>query len=292
MHTPDGLITGWICVLMLLVSAAGLALAARGAGRLLRREDAWKYATVAAVIFAAQMLNFPVAGGTSGHLIGASLAAILFGPEIAVMIIASVLLVQAAVFGDGGMLAIGVNVFSMAIVGAYAAHFVYSRTGNAFLASGGGVLASALSCSLLLAAGGAAPVAAVLMAMVPTHALIGVGEGLITITLLAYFRSAAPLPSASYAAAGAGAAFFALAILLPFASGEPDGLESAALRLGFYENQVQVSAAPLEGYLLPGVEGAEELTAGGIGMLAVIALLVPAVKIAAFEHTGAPCRGN
>ncbi|NYZ74034.1 energy-coupling factor ABC transporter permease, partial [Candidatus Micrarchaeota archaeon] len=121
MHTPDGFLTSWICVVMLLLSLLPLLLALRNLRQSMTREKTLKYAMLAVVIFAAQMLNFPVAGGTSGHFVGAALAVMLFGVDAAVLIMSSVLIVQALAFGDGGMLTLGANIWNMAIVGGYAA---------------------------------------------------------------------------------------------------------------------------------------------------------------------------
>jgi cobalt/nickel transport system permease protein len=139
------------------------------------------------------MLNFPVAGGTSGHVLGAALAAILLGPWLACLVLAVVLLVQAFLFADGGVSALGANVLNMGVVGALGAGLVMGvamrvlpRTRRAFLgatavASWLAVVAGAIACSFELALSGTVPLGTVLPAMVGVHALIGVGEAVVTV---------------------------------------------------------------------------------------------------------------
>ena len=273
MHTPDGFITGWICIAMLLASLSALAYALVSLRKTLDRSKILKMSLLGLVIFAAQMLNFPIASGTSGHLIGAALAAIILGPHAAVVVLAAVLLTQSIVFGDGGMLAIGVNVFNMAVVGSYSAYFVYKRfegTLGVLLASWTSVLLASVSASVLLAMSGLAPVIDVLAAMSSVHVLIGIGEAFITIGILAYLSR---LPQMSkiphYVAATAGPAFVLLALALPFVSSAPDGMEAVALNMGFYENAVTVYNAPFSEYLVIG----SEFAAGIMGMIVVFAAL-------------------
>ena len=147
---------------------------------------------LAAFIFAAQMLNFPIVGGTSGHLIGAALAAILLGPWAAVLIMSCVLIAQCLIFQDGGLLALGANIFNMGIVASFSAHFLYrlstsvlgdnkrGRLVGGFMAAWVSVLLASVVCAIELAISGASPWAVTLPAMAGIHALIGIGEGIIT----------------------------------------------------------------------------------------------------------------
>jgi cobalt/nickel transport system permease protein len=260
MHTPDGFITGWICVVMLLLSAGLVSRSLLIVRRTLDRSKLLQMASIGAVIFAAQMLNFPIAAGTSGHLIGAALAAIMLGPHAAVVVIAAVLLLQALAFGDGGMLALGANVFSMAIIGCWSAHLIYERfqkTAGIVLASSGSVLAASISASVLLALSGVAPLFDVILAMASVHVLIGIGEAVMTSGIFLYLsRDISRLPSY-----GLAAGIVALA-LLPFASALPDGMESVALRLGFFSSALEIYQAPMAGYALLG----SGLAAGLVGI--------------------------
>jgi len=145
----------------------------------------------AAFIFAAQMLNFPVLGGTSGHLLGGVLAAVLLGPYAGVIVISIVLIVQAFLFQDGGIAALGANIFNMAVIGTGLSYLVFAGIRNVLrgkaglmiavaAASWASVVMAATCCAFELAASGTAPLKVVLPAMAGIHALIGIGEALIT----------------------------------------------------------------------------------------------------------------
>ncbi|GAA3160929.1 energy-coupling factor ABC transporter permease [Nonomuraea roseoviolacea] len=193
MHVPDGFFNAAVSGSAGAVAAAGVAVCLRGARRELDDRTAPMAGLVAAFIFAVQMLNFPVAAGTSGHLLGGALAAILVGPYTGVLCMAVVLLVQGVFFADGGLTALGINVTIMGIVTVLVGWGVFRLvtqlvrgkggvTAAAFLASLISVPAAALAFTLLFWIGGTAPieVSAVAVAMGGVHVLIGVGEGLIT----------------------------------------------------------------------------------------------------------------
>ena len=118
MHIPDGFLDAKTLALTGALSTGGLAVAARQVNRTLPRNKIPLMGLGAAFVFAAQMLNFPVAGGTSGHLLGGVLAGVLLGPGAAAIVIACVLTMQALLFGDGGVLALGANIFNMSFIGA------------------------------------------------------------------------------------------------------------------------------------------------------------------------------
>lgn len=192
-HVPDGFFNAAVSVSAGAVAAAGLAVCLRGARRELDDRTAPMAGLVAAFIFAVQMLNFPVAAGTSGHLLGGALAAILVGPYTGVLCMAVVLLVQCVFFADGGLTALGINITIMGIVtvvvgwGVFrlVARLTKSRggvTAAAFLAALISVPSAALVFSALFWVGGTAPieVSAVAAAMGGVHVLIGIGEGVIT----------------------------------------------------------------------------------------------------------------
>jgi cobalt/nickel transport system permease protein len=160
----------------------------------------------AAYIFAVQMLNFPVAGGTSGHLLGGVLAAVLLGPRLGAICVSLVLLVQALLFADGGLSALGLNIVNMALVGAIGGYAIFvalrrvlpRRPPSIVVASGiaAGLSAplAALAFTLEYAIGGngAAPVSTVMASMVGVHVLIGVGEGVITALTVSAVLAARP----------------------------------------------------------------------------------------------------
>ncbi|MEV0227921.1 energy-coupling factor ABC transporter permease [Nonomuraea sp. NPDC050786] len=191
MHVPDGFFNAATSVSAGVVAAAGVAVCLRGARRELDDRTAPMAGLVAAFIFAVQMLNFPVAAGTSGHLLGGALAAILVGPYTGVLCMAVVLLVQGVFFADGGLTALGINITIMGIVTVLVGWGIFRLVtrltrGKVVVAAFVGALvsvpSSALVFSLLFWIGGTAPieVGAVAAAMGGVHVLIGIGEALIT----------------------------------------------------------------------------------------------------------------
>jgi cobalt/nickel transport system permease protein len=196
MHIPDGFLNVATVATTYAVSAGGIGYAVKEVNKKLKEKQVPLMGVLAAFIFAAQMLNFPVVGGTSGHLIGATLAAILLGPWAAALIMSCVLIAQCLIFQDGGLLALGANVFNMGIVAPFCGYFLYklttsllgdsrkSRLIGGSIGAWGSVLLAAIACAIELAVSGASPWAVVLPAMSGIHALIGIGEGLITAAAL------------------------------------------------------------------------------------------------------------
>lgn len=198
MHVPDGFIDAPVSIAAGAIAVAGVGLAVRGARRELDDRTAPLAGLVAAFIFAAQLLNFPVAAGTSGHLLGGALAAVLVGPWMGALCISVVLFVQ-MFFADGGMSALGVNITNMALVGAPVGYLVVlavlkvlPRTrSSVVVASAVGafvsVPAAALAFTAFFALGGVpdVPIGTVLTAMLSVHVLIGIGEALITAAAVA-----------------------------------------------------------------------------------------------------------
>ncbi|MCX4981422.1 energy-coupling factor ABC transporter permease [Streptomyces sp. NBC_00572] len=194
MHVPDGFINAPVSVAAGVVAAGAVAVSLRGARRELDERTAPLAGLVAAFIFAVQMLNFPVAAGTSGHLLGGALAAILVGPWTGVLCIAVVLLMQGILFADGGLTALGVNITVMGVVTVVVAYALFrglvlllprtrsSVTAASFVAALVSVPAAAGAFTVLYAIGGTTdvPVSKVLTAMVGVHVLIGIGEAVIT----------------------------------------------------------------------------------------------------------------
>ncbi|MFI6547076.1 energy-coupling factor ABC transporter permease [Streptomyces prunicolor] len=194
MHVPDGFIDAPISAATAVVAAGAIAVSLRGARRELDERTAPLAGLVAAFIFAVQMLNFPVAAGTSGHLLGGALAAILVGPYTGVLCVSVVLLMQGILFADGGLTALGVNITDMAITTTVVAYAVFrglvkvlprtrrSITAASFTAALLSVPAAALVFTLLYSLGGTTDVSLgkVATAMIGVHLLIGVGEAAIT----------------------------------------------------------------------------------------------------------------
>ncbi len=198
MHIPDGFLNTATAVTTYVVSAGGVGYSIREANRKLGDRHVPLMGVMGAFIFAAQMLNFPVIGGTSGHLIGAALAAILLGPWAGTLIMACVLIVQCLVFQDGGLTALGANVFNMGLVACFAGYYLHraivslmgqsrrSTLVGGFAGAWASVFVASIACAIELAVSGRSPLGVALPAMAGVHALIGIGEGLITTAVLAF----------------------------------------------------------------------------------------------------------
>jgi cobalt/nickel transport system permease protein len=204
MHIPDGFLDPGVAAATGVMAGGAVAIGLRKAEATFDERRAPLLGVTAAFVFAAQMLNFPVAGGTSGHFLGAALAAILLGPWLACLVLAVALLVQAFLFADGGVSALGANVLNMGVVGALGAGLVMGvamrvlpRTRRAFLgatavASWLAVVAGAIACSFELALSGTVPLGTVLPAMLGVHVVIGLGEAAITVAALSALMATRP----------------------------------------------------------------------------------------------------
>lgn len=279
MHIPSEMLSGAVCPVTAAVSLAGVA---ASAVLLVRRPEraprAGDFALTGAAVFALQMLNYPVWGGISGHLIGGVFAAALLGVPGGVLCMALVLLAQTLLFADGGLLMLGANVLNMALLGAGAGGLLTawlrgrgaSRAAAAVLAGGASVMLAALALGAELLACGKAPLAAV-GTLLAVHLALACVEGAATLGLLALVRPAegAALPRRGVAAL---AGLVAAALLLaPFASAFPDAFEWTMGRFALLPGAPNFTAAPFADYLLPAVahEGLSGLLAGAVGALAV-----------------------
>ena len=297
MHIPDGFLDARTLATTGALAAGGLTLAVRQVNRTLPRRKLPLMGLSAAFIFAAQMVNFPVAGGTSGHLLGAVLAAVLLGPAAGAVVIACVLMLQAMLFSDGGVLALGANIFNMAFVGGMSGYAIFRATQRLLPGLRGRVtavffagwcstvLASAACAGELSFSGTLAPGAA-FPAMLGVHALIGFGEGLITaLALLAIARTRPELleltsPDSSRRAGFEFVLFgllvaFGLAIFVsPYASSWPDGLDKVAETFGFQGRATNLFVTLLPDYQMPGVSSHALATAlaGALGTLLMFGL--------------------
>ncbi len=204
MHIPDGFVSTGTSVATWVASVGGLSYAVRRVNRELGERQVPLMGVTAAFIFAAQMMNFTVIGGTSGHLLGGALAAILLGPWAGMLVLTSVLAVQALLFQDGGLLALGANIFNMAVVGVLVGWAVYmglrrllgdriwATMVSGFAAAWLSVVVASLLAAAELALSGTSPWGVVLPAMGLVHILIGIGEGLITVGVLSFLRVTRP----------------------------------------------------------------------------------------------------
>ena len=201
MHAPDGFLSVPVAAVMWLVTIVVLAIAIRRVDRTLDPRAVPMMGVAGAFIFAAQMFNFQVAGGTSGHLLGGVLAAILLGPWAGTLVMACVIAVQALIFQDGGLVAMGANIFNMGIVGTLGGFYLYrvltgvlggeerARMPAAAIAAWASVVAGAVCMAVELAVSGTTPLQLALPAMVGVHVVIGVGEALITVAALSFIAA-------------------------------------------------------------------------------------------------------
>lgn len=253
MHMANEVLSPAVAYAFIGVSAAGLATSAALARRKFHESKVPLMGVMGAFVFAAQMVNFPVLGGTSGHLGGGVLLAILLGPHVTALVMAAILTVQCLVFADGGLLALGCNVFNMGIVAPYVGYAVYrailgraegqKSVGRLYLASFAGALvgvaasSAAVPVQIALSARSAVPFSTFFPLMVGVHLLIGAVEGLVTFAVLAYLVQVRPdvldvqLPGkerlSRRAVAGSIGVFAVLVggLLSLVASGLPDGLD-------------------------------------------------------------------
>ena len=206
MHVPDGFLDAPTSVGTAVIAAAGIGVALWRGRSTLDDRSAPMAGMVAVFIFAAQMLNFPVGAGTSGHMLGGALAAVLVGPWTATLCVSVVLVVQALLFADGGITALGTNVTLMAVVGVWVGWLAFRgvlallprRTGSVPVAAALGAFVSvpvaALGFVVLYAIGGQAPIPleTLTTAMVGWHVLIGLGEAVITFLVVASISTTRP----------------------------------------------------------------------------------------------------
>ena len=292
LHIPDGFLSLVVSVICWAFTVVTLSVAISRTNKSLGEKQVPLMGIMAAFIFAAQMINFPVAGGTSGHLLGGALAAIVLGPWAGMLVMTAVIAVQALLFQDGGLLVMGANIFNMGLLTAAIGYGLYrgvignsrrTKLAAAGVAAWLSVMAGALATALQLWLSGTSNLQTVVIAMLGVHALIGVGEALITVAALGFIFQTRPdlLDEKSVSAQGgrgwvfAGLAISLIVVLLsPFASVNPDGLNRVAMDLGFIDS-AESGNGPLAGYTVPFFESASasRITAGAIGVVIILVLL-------------------
>jgi len=308
MHIPDGFLSPAVSLVCWALAIAGVGMALWRSRESMGERRVPMMGLLAAFIFAAQMLNFAVAGGTSGHLIGGALAAILLGPWPGILTMTTVVAVQALLFQDGGLLVMGANITNMAIIATLVSYAVYRgvhllaggrRWGSfvgGFAAAWISVVVAALATAIQLGFSGTSPIGIALPAMVGVHMLIGVGEGLITVGALALVTAARPdLVRGDIAVAPGGlrwtlvglAVAIALVLLSPFASPHPDGLERVAENLGFIEAARSAPYEVIPDYVFPGISN-ETLATIAAGVTGTILVFGIAVGVAALYRRRTP----
>ena len=261
MHIPDGFLDAKTLAVTAGLAVVGVTTAVRQAQAQLPPRRVPLLGVTAAFVFAAQMVNFPIAGGTSGHLLGGTLAAVLLGPSGAVIVMTAVLTLQSLIFADGGVLALGANVFNMGIVSGVGGYYVYRGVGRLFMTYGSvaavpvaawcGTVMAAIATAGELSLSGVVPWSVGVLAMAGVHMVMGVGEALITTLVVLAISRTRPEILADGADGlpprGVGeAVVFGLVISLglgmfvsPLASTWPDGVKTVAATLGFLGRAVQ-----------------------------------------------------
>jgi cobalt/nickel transport system permease protein len=299
MHIPDGFLDARTAIAATAISAAGLAVAMPRLRQQLPPRKVPLLGLTAAFVFAAQMLNFPVGGGTSGHLVGTVLVAALLGPAAACVVLTAVLVVQCFLFADGGVTALGANIFNMGLLAAVGGALSYRAIRRVFPGQRGMVVAAAfagwisivlaaVACAGQLALSGTTPWKVAFPAMTAVHMVVGLGEGLITaLVLIALARvrpdllpDSLPLPGDGDFKTFAGLGLIVVAglavFVAPFASPLPDGLDRVAALLGFQHADGAQSPfpAPLPDYAPPGWTSPilATATAGALGTVVVFGL--------------------
>lgn len=210
MHIPDGFLDAKTLVSTAVASAGAVGYGIKKANEKLGEKQVPLLGLTAAFIFAAQMLNFPVAGGTSGHFLGAVLAAVLLGPWMACLVMAVVLAIQCLGFADGGLTALGANVFNMGVIGGIVCYYIFVAVKNALpqskvsflsavaVVSWFSVVLSSSICAVELAISGTSPLAVALPAMAGVHMVIGIGEAIITTVVVSVVLNTRPDLVTSY----------------------------------------------------------------------------------------------
>lgn len=295
MHIPDGFLSVALSIVLWAAIVAVLAYALRRVGKDLDERKVPLMGVLAAAIFAGQMLNFTVIGGTSGHLMGSALATILLGPWAAVLVMTTVVGVQALIFQDGGLLVLGANIFNMGIIGVAVSYMAYHTIqrigrgqkwgiyGGGFVAAWLSIEIAALAVALELSISGTSPANLAIPAMAGIHALIGIGEGLITVGALAFVHAVRPdFLDAGKVKAVRGSVVWvtgllialALAVASPLASANPDGLEWVAEQQGFLDTAQGSLYQIVPDYIFPGVsnEALATIIAGILGTLLVFGI--------------------
>jgi cobalt/nickel transport system permease protein len=285
LHIPDGFLSLLIALVAWILAVIFISLAIRNSQASFDEKLVPLAGIMAAFFFAGQMINFPVAGGTSGHFIGAALAAVVLGPWLGILVMTAVIILQALLFQDGGLVVMGANILVMGVTPALISYGLYRAVaqrnrriqlvtvaGAAWLS----VMGAALLTALLLGFSGTSSFRIAVPALLGVHALIGIGEALITVAALSFIMNTRPQLLHTSAEAGGrgwivgGIAITLLVVLLsPFASGFPDGLEWVAEEQGFLDTAVPSSFQILPDYTIPalGETGLSTIVAGIVGVI-------------------------
>jgi cobalt/nickel transport system permease protein len=294
LHIPDGFLTLIVSLVFWLITIILVGLAVSKTNQSLGERQIPIMGVMAAFIFAAQMLNFPIAGGTSGHFLGGTLAAIVLGPWAGILVMTAVVGIQALLFQDGGLLVMGANIFNMGIITAVIGFGLYrmviSQKRGLRLAFAGigawiATMTAALFTALQLWLSGTTRLEIVVPAMLGVHSIIGLGEALITMAALTYIEQTRPDLLGSEHSQGAGGRGWIIAGILvsvialflsPMASGNPDGLERVAQDLGFLNQRLGSPYQILPDYTVPlfGDTALSTILAGIVGVVVIAGFII------------------
>lgn len=289
LHIPDGFLSLTVSILSWIVTIILVGIAVKQSQKDLNEKQIPLMGIMAAFIFAAQMINFPVAGGTSGHMLGGALAAIILGPWAGILVMTSVVALQGLLFQDGGLLVMGANILNMGIIPAligFGLYRIVSGRGkgirNTLVAAAAwiSVLSAALLTSIQIWLSGTSPAGIVFPAMLGIHALIGIGEALISVAAFSFIVQVRPdLLSARGKSKHTGKGWIIVGVLIslavvflaPLASVFPDGLERVAEDLGFLDIAQDSPYRIFSDYLIPafGDSALSTILAGVVGVIVV-----------------------
>jgi cobalt/nickel transport system permease protein len=292
LHIPDGFLSTLIAVIGWLLALGVIGLALRQTRHQLGERQIPLMGVLAAFIFAAQAINFPVAGGTSGHLLGGALAAIVIGPWAGILVMTAVIAVQGLLFQDGGLLVMGWNILNMGVFTAFSGYAAFilmrrllgkspgARLAGAFFGGWISVMAGAIATAFELALSGTTSLSLALPAMAGVHALIGLGEGLITTGAIALLETSRPevLKTGENAPGKRGSALvlaglaiaLMLVVLSPWASPDPDGLEAVAEAQAFDDLAQDPFYELLPDYTVPVIDDVATTTILAVGLGTVV----------------------
>ncbi len=278
MHVPSYMLHGRICPVTAAFAAVTLSAAVYSAYKSKEKPSVLAFGAVSSLVFGAQMLNFPVLHGTSGHLLGGTLAASLLGTPFAILAVSIVLGVQALFFGDGGINTLGANIINMGLIGAGGGGFILyalrqkgmNNTLALALASWISVVMAATVCSFELASANIGRLSQILTAMVSVHALIGMGEAILAVGLVSVINKAGIANYARTSFIFAGVA----ALLSPMSDPVPDGLQWVSVQLRLAHGAAMNNQAILNNYHVPALSSPviSTMTAAAIGISLVFVL--------------------
>ena len=294
MHIPDGFLSLVMSIIFWGITAITVGIAITKTNKTLGEKQVPLMGIMAAFIFAAQMLNFPVAGGTSGHFRGGARAAIVLGPWAGILVMTAVIALQGLLFQDGGLLVMGANIFNMGILTAVIGYGLYRsvlnqnktvRLAAAGIAAWLSTVTAALLVSFQLWLSGTSQLQIVVPAMLGVHVLIGLGEAVVTVAALAFILQTRPDLLDSQAVADKGGrgwvvvgviVSLAAVLLSPLASASPDGLERVAEDMGFLRLSQSAPYKLLPDYTIPflGQTALSTIVAGTVGALVVLGLMI------------------